>query len=351
MRNSQQQNNVQQLTPAAHSHLPDDSQSRRQCFAIVSKLKKRFASVGISESAIWSWSLGSRGLDVIGSRSQFSQHDWCYLAARLQAAQRDNVLFSALCDTIKTQGECRVYRIEDTAEHKQVFCGVFDTEILIRCQKHADASGREVILHAYGETKKYLPETPKPRKSPPLSDAPLPARVFRVLDGDRKEIRVPQGISAKNIYDFAQSHAQENGWHLRVTDILGKHVMKDFKPAPNRIFEVHENGNTTQSVEVKLPSGEDMHTWCQNHANEKGVMVKITDAAQHYRLFEFLPEANANVNSETEAMAYIKKHGGKVETEGGTQGNYRVYISDKHGRQLYMYKHHNRVKTQVFQPQ
>lgn len=351
MRNSQQQPNVQQLTPAAQSHLPDDSQSRRQCFAIVSKLKKRFASVGISESAIWSWSLGSRGLDVIGSRSQFSQHDWAYLAARLEAAQRDQVLFSALCDTIKTQGECRVYRIEDSAEHTQVFCGVFDTDILFRCQKHADASGREVILHAYGETKKYLPEKPAPRKSPPLSDAPLPARVFRVIDGEKKEIRVPQGISAKNIYDFAQRQAQENGWHLHVTDILGKHIMKDFKPAPPRVFEVRINGNTTQHVEVKPPKEADLHTWCQNHANEKGVTVKITDAAQHYRLQEFVPESRVTVNSESEAMDYIKKHGGKVETEGGTPGNYRVYITDRHGRSLYMYKHHNRVKTQVFQPE
>lgn len=350
MRNSQQRN-VQQVNTAAHSHLPDDSQSRRQCFAIVSKLKPRFASQGISESAIWSWSLGSRGLDVVGSRSQFSQHDWCYLAARLEAAQRDKVLFSALCDTIKTQGECRVYRIEAGTEHKQVYCGVFDVDILFRCQKHADASGREVILHAYGETKKYLPEKPKPRKSPPLSDAPLPARVFREIDGDRKEIRVPQGISAKNIYDFAQKHAEENGWHLRVTDILGKHIMKEFKPAPKRIFEVHVNGNTKQSVEVKLPTGADMHTWCQEQANAKGMTVIITDAAQHYRLHEFLPEANVSVNSESEAMAYIKKHGGKVETEGGTPGNYRVYISDKQGRQLYMFKHHNRVKTQVYKPE
>ena len=100
---------------------------QRQCFAIVNRLSKKLERHGITESALWSWSLGSRGLDVIGSRSQFSQHDWAYLAARLEAAQRDQVLFTALCETIKQQGECRVYRIEAGAEHKQVYTGVFDS--------------------------------------------------------------------------------------------------------------------------------------------------------------------------------------------------------------------------------
>ncbi|MDE2674720.1 MAG: hypothetical protein OXH65_06385, partial [Paracoccaceae bacterium] len=120
---------------------------------------------------------------------------------------------------------------------------------------------------------------------------------------------------------------------------------------PRRIFEIRETENTRRSVEVRKPNGVDMHTWCQQHADKNGVTVIVTDHKQHYRLQEFLPIAPVTVNSETEAMAYIKKNGGKIETEGGTPGNYRVYISDRHGRSLYMFKHHNRVKTHVYKPE
>ena len=166
----------QQVTiPAAHIHTgcDDDGLKRRQCFVIVSTLKYRFVQKGISENGFWCWALGTQGKNVIGSRSQFEEYDWTFIAARLAAAQDNVKLFDALCEQIHQQGNCRVYRINSDLSEIKVYDGLFEKSVYERCQPHADKTGCTVRLHAYSECESFEPKDRKlDQNTPPISDNP-----------------------------------------------------------------------------------------------------------------------------------------------------------------------------------
>lgn len=150
----------QQVPPAAHRapDCHDDALKQRQSFAIVKALKNRFACNGISENEFWCWALAAQGKDVIGSRSQFEVLDWTLIAARLETAQRHKHMFEALCEQIHKQGNCRVYRINADLTEIKVYDGLFNKNIYERAQRHADATGCTVRLHAYGECESFEPK-------------------------------------------------------------------------------------------------------------------------------------------------------------------------------------------------
>ena len=153
--------------PAAHPD--DDGLKRRQCFAIVKAFKMRFVRQGISENAFWCWALATRDRDVLGSRSEMSTLDWTILAARLQTAHNDSAMFDNLCQEIIKQANCRVYRINADLSEKKVYDGIFEKSVYERCQRHADATGCTVKLHAYGACDAFEPTARKlDENTPPI---------------------------------------------------------------------------------------------------------------------------------------------------------------------------------------
>lgn len=174
MRNTLHHTPQQVTAPAALPKDDDNGRKQRQCFAIVKKLKYRFVKNGISENAFWCWALGTQGKDVIGSRNQFEVFDWTFIAARLEAAQKHPHMFDALCEQIQQQGSCRVYRINPDLSEKKVYTGIFDKSVYERCQRHADATGCTVRLHAYGECESFDPaEITLDPNTPPILDTPI----------------------------------------------------------------------------------------------------------------------------------------------------------------------------------
>lgn len=164
---------TQQVTPAAHPHADcdDNGLKRRQCFAIVKALKIRLNCAGITENGFWCWALGSQGKEVIGSRSQFHVLDWTLLSARLDTAQKHAHMFESLCEQIHKQGNCRVYRINPDLSEKKVYDGLFEKSVYERCQRHADATGCTVRLHAYGDCESFDPaEMTLDPNTPPISE-------------------------------------------------------------------------------------------------------------------------------------------------------------------------------------
>lgn len=169
---------TQQDTPAAlpQTDCDDNGVKQRQCFAIVRALKIRFVQKGISENALWCWALAAQGKDVIGSRSQFEVVDWTHLAARLHTAQQHPHMFEALCEQIHKQGNCRVYRINPDQSEVKVYDYIFEKSVYQRCQRHADATGCTVRLHAYGDSESFEPTKRKlDPNTPPIRDVPIGA--------------------------------------------------------------------------------------------------------------------------------------------------------------------------------
>lgn len=146
---------TQQGSPSAATD--DGGQKKRQCFAIVKSLKVRFLQRGISENAFWCWALATRDIAFMGSRAAMSTLDWTILSARLHTAQNDANMFDNLCQEIKQQANCRVYRIHADLSESQVFIGVFDKKVYERCQRHSDATGCTVRLHVFGTIETFEP--------------------------------------------------------------------------------------------------------------------------------------------------------------------------------------------------
>lgn len=67
-------------------------------------------------------------------------------------------MFESLCGEIHKQDNCRVYRINPDLSEIKVNDSLFDKNIYERCQRHADAAGCTVRLHAYGECKAFEPK-------------------------------------------------------------------------------------------------------------------------------------------------------------------------------------------------
>ena len=136
--------------------MPNDI-AQRQCYAILRKMEKQFKREEISMEAVFIWNLNKCGYDINGNKSQFKERDWVYLSARLIAAENTPHLFKALCNTIKQESNCLVYRVEEN-KSKKIFEGAYDHSIINRCQKHADMSDKEVLLHFREDTRKFSPK-------------------------------------------------------------------------------------------------------------------------------------------------------------------------------------------------
>ena len=78
----------------------DDDRAKRQCFAIISKLRHHFETAGISDKDIWAYMKSKRG---VSNRQEFTIQDWTFIAARLFAAENHQELFTALCKEISKQ--------------------------------------------------------------------------------------------------------------------------------------------------------------------------------------------------------------------------------------------------------
>lgn len=149
----------QPTRPPIPNNDTDDGLKKRQCFAIMNKLKFQFNCNGISENAFWCWALKSQGKDANGSRAQLEVVDWTILAARLHAAQQNTALFDVLCQGIKKEAHCQVYRINPDASEKRIFTGIFEKSVFQRCQTHANATQCVVRCHAYGQIENFKPQT------------------------------------------------------------------------------------------------------------------------------------------------------------------------------------------------
>lgn len=166
------QPNAQQVQPPAAPNVSsdDDGKKRKQCFAILAKLKQRFVNAGISENAFWCWALAQRDISFLGSRMAMSTLDWTILAARLHTAQRHAAMFDALCEQIHKQGNCRVYRINADLSEQKVFDGLFEKSVYDRAGRHANATGCVVRVHAYNVVETFNPKDLKlDPNTPPIA--------------------------------------------------------------------------------------------------------------------------------------------------------------------------------------
>lgn len=208
--------------------------AQRQTFAIVRALESRLQSAGLSVSALWEWVLNDHG---ISSRSDLTEKQWVVLSAKLFGAQRHSQLFESLCKYIrKSVQTCRVYRSDlRTGKRTKVYDGVVPDDIVLRCQKHADASGCNVELH----------------------------------NADGK-----QGLRMFKPIEYAYN---PNMPPIAPVD----------KTTPARIFEIHVKDNTTQHVEIRFPDTPRLRDWCNRYVEDYGVDIVVTDQLGHYELMKF----------------------------------------------------------------
>ena len=119
--------------------------AQREACAIVRSLKPHLEARALSDNALWEWVKSSH---KVTSRSKLTESQWVTLAARLFAAEKDDRLFSVLCDVITANaGNCRAYRVHANATFRKIYDGIITTDIEERCQRHADTTGCIVRLH------------------------------------------------------------------------------------------------------------------------------------------------------------------------------------------------------------
>ena len=216
------------------SNITGKRNAQKQAFAIVRTLESRLQASGLSTDALWQWVLDKHG---VSSRSDLTEEQWVVLSARLFAAQHNTHLFNVLCNTIRQSVKiCRVYRTDnDTGQHIKVYEGPFTDDIVLRCQKHADASGCMVDLHN--------------------ADGQDGLRVFKPIEYKYRTERPP--------------------------------IAPVDKTTPARIFEIHTKGNTKQYVEIRFPDTARLREWCHRYVIDYGVDIVVTDQLAHYALMKF----------------------------------------------------------------
>ena len=69
----------------------------KMCFAIVFKLKSRLKQHKLTAVDYWNYAKAQQGIE---SKREFTQENWVYCAARLDAAAKSPVLFKSLCESI-----------------------------------------------------------------------------------------------------------------------------------------------------------------------------------------------------------------------------------------------------------
>ena len=213
---------------------PDGKRAaREQAFAIVASLKPRLVASGLSDLSLWNW---VKSENKVESRAELSEFQWVVLSARLGAADKDKVLFDVLCDTIRSivdrwtyAGNCRAYKVNHDGTFENVYEGGITSDISERCQKYADKTCCVVRLHG--------------------------------ADGaDGIEWFDPVKLSSKPTTSSKSSRS---------------------KKQLSRAFEVQRQNNKTAWVEIPFPDCSDLGGWGQQHANETGFDVTITDRMGH----------------------------------------------------------------------
>ena len=216
--------------------IPDGTEkSRKQCFAIVSKLSTRLVKSGLSDKELWQYVKTSHKVE---SRKDLSELEWVTLVARFDAAEKDSVIFDVLVDAIKTSvGTCRAYRVYADARFRKVYDGIITEDIEERTQRYADATGCIVRLHG--------------------------------SDG-------ADGIIFFEPVEFAYD-----------PDLP---PIGEFDPnKPTRVFEVRTQGRETEWVSIPFPDCSDLQGWGQRHADETGHEIQITDRSEKNVLMSFTP--------------------------------------------------------------
>ena len=94
-------NNFQPV-PQPTVHTPqithdDATHQRKSAYAAMSDLQDRFNEAGIDTEQVWECIKAEHGVD---SRAKFTGFQWARIAAELQGARRDDVLFKILLDRI-----------------------------------------------------------------------------------------------------------------------------------------------------------------------------------------------------------------------------------------------------------
>ena len=97
-------NNFQPV-PQPTVHTPqithdDATHQRKSAYAAMSDLSERFNAAGIDTEQVWECIKDEHGVD---SRAKFTGMQWARVAAELQGARRDDVLFNILLDRIPDQ--------------------------------------------------------------------------------------------------------------------------------------------------------------------------------------------------------------------------------------------------------
>ena len=209
------------------------TKDEKRCYAILNRMKPDLETNGLSSDAVWDY---VRSTNEVDSRTELTQKQWAITAARLSAAQQDNILFTNFCNEVRGEVHiCRVYRYLQDGSRKKVYDGVVTDDIDARCQKHADATGCNVRLHGV--------------------DAPDSIKLFKPAEYADDPDTPPT-------------------------------IPIDPKKAA-RVFELHVKGKTTQYNEIAMPDVSDLAGWGQRHANECGHKVVITDRMGHHELMSF----------------------------------------------------------------
>ena len=230
--------------PANVDNQEGKRKAQREACAIVGSLKPRLEARALSDNALWEWVKSSH---KVTSRSELTESQWVTLAARLSAAEKDDRLFSVLCDAITANaGNCRAYRVHANGTFRNVYDGIITADIEERCQRHADTTGCIVRLHGADGADGIIffepVEFAYDPDCPPIGefDRNKPARVFEVRRQDKVThfIEIPFPDTPK-LEAWGQARADKTGFDINITDRQGHYVLMHFKapPTPPRVVQ------------------------------------------------------------------------------------------------------------------
>ena len=249
-------------------------------FAIINSLKPQLTTAGLTEESVWEWVKSEYDVQ---SRSELNEESWAIVSARLSAAQRDQQLFSVLCEAVKSAvGTCRVYRVYNNGTFRKVYDGIITEGIQERCQQYADATGCYIRMHgADGEDgiEKFIPEEYAPDPNCPPTrhfDPTRPRKVYEIHqkgnETHRIEVRFPD---CSDLAGWGQRHADSSGFDTIITDQMGHNVLMQFAatpaPAPPSIVDVQGDVKIDGQAWTLLNQWDDQWHW-----------VKMTQSMERY---------------------------------------------------------------------
>ena len=209
--------------------------AQKAAFARVATLAPRLEAAGLSADALWQW---VKNHYDVSSRSELTEEQWVVVGARLFTAQQNSHMFDNLCNFIRQSVHiCRVDRIDnDTGKQITVYEGMFMNDTVLRCMKHADASGCVVNLHnadGQGELREFKPIEWKRSKKPPIGpyDKTKPECIFEIrVENDGMLIRHVQIPSpdTPRLHEWCHQYVMVNDVTIFLTDRLGHHELRRY---------------------------------------------------------------------------------------------------------------------------